>query len=74
MTRRIVKVRIVDVLLEPGDVLCMSEAARWEWTHQISAREHDVLGAVDGKDAVGDGVVLPRERRVSLTFRRLCDV
>eukprot|EP00242_Pyramimonas_sp_CCMP2087_P001395 CAMPEP_0198231558 /NCGR_PEP_ID=MMETSP1445-20131203/115266_1 /TAXON_ID=36898 /ORGANISM="Pyramimonas sp., Strain CCMP2087" /LENGTH=234 /DNA_ID=CAMNT_0043912181 /DNA_START=222 /DNA_END=923 /DNA_ORIENTATION=+ len=32
----------VDVRLEPGDVLFMHSAARYEWTHGIAARRKDV--------------------------------
>lgn len=51
--------RSVDVLLEPGGLLVMAGAARYEWRHGIAARKNDKW----------DGGTLARGRRVSLTFR-----
>jgi alkylated DNA repair dioxygenase AlkB len=47
------------VVLEPGSLLVMSGAARYDWTHEIPARTSDVIG----------GERRARGRRVSLTFR-----
>jgi alkylated DNA repair dioxygenase AlkB len=44
-------------MLAPGSVLVISGEARYDWLHQIRARKHDY------------GV--PRQRRVSLTFRNV---
>jgi alkylated DNA repair dioxygenase AlkB len=49
----------VDVPLEPGGLLVMRGPARYDWRHGIAAR---------GTDRVRDAVI-PRGRRVSLTFR-----
>lgn len=49
----------VDVLLEPGSLLVMAGPARYDWLHAIAARKSDRWA----------GAVLPRGRRVSLTFR-----
>jgi len=49
----------VDVLLEPGSLLVMSDQARYEWRHGIAARKSDVHA----------GRRVARGRRVSLTFR-----
>jgi len=51
----------VPILLEPGDVLCMHGPARYEWTHGIPARLSDEW----------EGRTLERERRVSITLRRM---
>ncbi|MFI5912094.1 alpha-ketoglutarate-dependent dioxygenase AlkB [Dactylosporangium sp. NPDC051541] len=48
-----------DVLLEVGSLFVLSGAARYDWRHGIAARKGDRW----------DGVVVPRGRRVSLTFR-----
>lgn len=49
------------VALEPGSLLVMQGAARYEWTHEIPARASDIV----------DGVKRMRGRRVSLTFRTM---
>ena len=51
----------VDVLLEPGDLLLIRDKARREWRHQINPRKRDQW----------KGRVIERERRVSLTFRKV---
>lgn len=51
--------RSVDILLEPGSLLVLSGAARYEWRHSIPGRKNDPW----------NGSTLPRSRRVSLTFR-----
>lgn len=51
----------VPVVLEPGSVLRLAGDARYVWRHSIAARRHDVL---DGRRRL-------RQRRVSLTFRRV---
>ena len=51
----------VEVLLQPGDLICLSGEARWAWTHGIPARTEDVW----------QGETLRRRRRVSITLRRL---
>jgi hypothetical protein len=52
----------VAVLLAAGDLLLLTGAARYAWTHRIDAAPADRLG---------DGQWQPRGSRVSLTFRRL---
>jgi alkylated DNA repair dioxygenase AlkB len=49
----------VPVSLLPGSLVVMSGPARYEWKHRIAARKSDRVG----------GQVIPRGRRVSLTFR-----
>jgi alkylated DNA repair dioxygenase AlkB len=51
----------IPVLLEPGSVAVLTGAARYDWMHAIPARKRDTFG----------GQVLPRNRRVSLTFRKV---
>ncbi|MCU0511065.1 MAG: alpha-ketoglutarate-dependent dioxygenase AlkB [Anaerolineae bacterium] len=47
--------------LAPGSLLVLTGEARYAWQHGIAARRRDVW----------QGVVIPRGRRVSLTFRRV---
>ncbi len=49
------------MLLEPRGLLVLSDAARYQWTHAIAPRKTDKF----------DGIVIPRGRRVSLTFRKV---
>jgi hypothetical protein len=53
--------------------LGMSGPARWEWTHEIAACDEDQWEVCD-EEGQTRTVALPRERRVSMTFRRLVDV
>lgn len=48
-----------ELLLEPGSLLRLSGKARYQWKHGIPARKTDTIA----------GTRLPRQRRVSLTFR-----
>lgn len=47
------------IVLEPRSALLLSGPARYEWTHEIPARQSDLIG----------GQKLARSRRLSLTFR-----
>jgi alkylated DNA repair dioxygenase AlkB len=49
------------LLLAPGSLLKLAGAARYEWRHSIAARKTDRY----------DGRILPRSRRVSITFRQV---
>ena len=49
------------LLLEPRSLLVLSGAARYDWTHGIAARQTDRL----------NGQIVRRNRRVSLTFRKV---
>lgn len=49
------------VLLGRRSLVLMKGAARYEWTHCIPARKKDKV----------DGRQIPRQRRVSLTFRKV---
>jgi alkylated DNA repair dioxygenase AlkB len=51
----------VPLLLEPGSLLVMAGAARYDWKHGIAARKSDIY----------DGATVVRGRRVSLTFRTI---
>lgn len=53
-----------EVWLENRSLVVLSGAARYEWMHAIPARKSDTL----------DGVKIARERRVSLTFRKIITV
>jgi alkylated DNA repair dioxygenase AlkB len=46
-------------LLERKSLLILKQCARYEWTHGIASRKYDLY----------DGYKMPRERRISLTFR-----
>lgn len=52
---------VASLLLEPGSLLVLAGASRYDWRHAIPARK---------TDKVGDQVRV-RGRRVSLTFRKL---
>jgi alkylated DNA repair dioxygenase AlkB len=49
------------LFLEPGSLLVLKESARYEWRHGIPSRKNDVW----------QGNKISRERRVSLTFRKV---
>lgn len=49
------------ILLEPKSILVLSGPARFEWKHGIANRKQDVL----------NGQKVLRERRVSITFRKM---
>jgi alkylated DNA repair dioxygenase AlkB len=51
----------VPLLLEPGSLLVMAGAARYDWKHGIAARKSDTY----------EGATIVRGRRVSLTFRTI---
>ncbi len=51
----------VHILLEPCSAVILKGVARYEWTHSIPARQKDVF----------EGTTFPRNRRISLTFRRV---
>jgi alkylated DNA repair dioxygenase AlkB len=53
----------VPIRLERRSAAVMAGAARREWTHEIPARKTDSV----------DGMVVPRGRRMSLTFRKVVD-
>ena len=50
-----------EVWLEPRSIVVLEDKARYEWLHGIAARKSDTW----------DGHRKPRERRVSLTFRKV---
>ena len=47
------------VFLEDGDMMSLTDSARWEWSHGINSRMTDLV----------NNKVVKRERRVSLTYR-----
>jgi len=51
----------LELLLEPNSLLIMSGEARYNWKHGIPARKSDKY----------QGKVLKRNRRISVTFRRV---
>lgn len=48
-----------EIYLKPRSLLLLSKDARYKWSHGIPARKSDNV----------NGIKLPRDRRVSLTFR-----
>jgi alkylated DNA repair dioxygenase AlkB len=52
-----------EILLEPGSALVLQDEARYLWKHGIARRRSDVIA----------GQVVPRGRRVSLTFRNVLE-
>ncbi len=51
----------VPILLEARSLLVLRGEARYQWTHGIAKRQQDTI----------DGQVIPRERRLSVTFRNV---
>jgi hypothetical protein len=59
--RRVSDGRRESMLLEPRSLLILEDEARYEWEHGIARRKSDRWA----------GAVLPRRRRLSVTFRML---
>ncbi len=55
------KEKHVPILLEPRSVLVLCGEARYEWMHGIAKRQQDSV----------NGTIIPRERRLSITFRNV---
>lgn len=51
----------VPVVLSGRSAVILNEASRYEWKHGIAGRKSDVI----------EGIRVPRNRRVSLTFRKV---
>ena len=51
------------VWLPARSLLLMQDEARFNWSHGIAPRKHDKV----------DGVLIPRQRRISLTLRQVSD-
>ena len=49
------------LLLEPRSAIILRDEARYQWTHAIPARKSDMI----------DGKRVARQRRISLTFRKV---
>ena len=60
-TYKLDKTKKYPVLLDPGSLVVLSDEARYNWLHEIP----------DRKSYMWDGVKYPRQRRVSLTFRKV---
>ena len=60
-THRLDKTQKYPVLLDPGSLIVLSDEARYNWFHEIPGRKSDMW----------DDVKYPRQRRVSLTFRKV---
>ena len=58
--------QIANVYLRPNSLVVMKGDARYKWTHSISERKHDLVLNSNQKYSV-----VPREKRISLTFRKL---
>ena len=50
-----------EIYLDPRSLIILSGEARYKWTHAIPARKSDTV----------NGIKIPRERRVSITFRKV---
>ena len=53
----------VPLLLEPCSLVVMQGESRYQWKHAIAPRKRDMI----------DGKVIERQRRVSLTLRKVID-
>jgi alkylated DNA repair dioxygenase AlkB len=51
----------IPVFLESRSIVVLQGESRYDWKHSIPARQKDVV----------NGIVFPRKRRVSLTFRKV---
>lgn len=60
-THKLDKTQKYSVLLDPGSLIVLSDQARYNWLHEIPIRKSDLW----------NGVRYPRQRRVSLTFRKV---
>jgi alkylated DNA repair protein alkB family protein 8 len=58
--------RFSRLYLRPNSLLVLKGDSRYNWAHMIAERKHDLV--IDGKHMP---VVKRRERRISLTFRKL---
>jgi alkylated DNA repair dioxygenase AlkB len=52
---------ILSAMLHPRSAIVLKGAGRYDWTHEIPARKSDMV----------NGVKMARERRISLTFRKI---
>jgi len=57
----VMELNTIPILLEPKSLVVLKDDARYKWTHSIPARKTDKF----------EGQVITRERRISLTFRRV---
>ena len=60
-TNKLDKTKRIPIWIEPRSLLIMKGEARYQWLHSIPARSQDEW----------EGVRHPRQRRVSLTFRKV---
>ncbi len=51
----------IPYFLEPRSIVALTNESRYEWKHAIPSRKKDLF----------QGVIFPRKRRVSLTFRKV---
>ncbi len=58
--------KIAKLYLEPNSLLVMKGDSRYNWTHCIPERKHDLV-----LNANQNYLVMPRGKRVSLTFRKI---
>lgn len=59
--------QVAKLVLKPNSLLILKGDSRYQWTHGIAERKHDLV-----KDkATGHVRVLKRAKRVSLTFRKI---
>jgi len=52
---------IVELYVEPNSLYIMSGESRYQWTHEMPSTKTDLV----------DGKRIPRERRISITFRHV---
>lgn len=53
--------QVVSTIIHPRSAIVLKGAGRYNWTHEIPARKSDRI----------DGIRVPRDRRISLTFRNV---
>ena len=53
--------KAVPIYLEPRSLIKLTGDARYKWTHQIDGKKTDKV----------NGKIVPRETRISITFRKV---
>lgn len=59
--------KISKILLNPNSLLVLKGQSRYKWSHSIPERKHDLVKSSDS----GQYLVLKRDFRISLTFRKV---
>ncbi|CAF0720566.1 unnamed protein product [Brachionus calyciflorus] len=58
--------KLVKILLKPNSLLILKRESRYKWNHSIPERKHDLI-----TNSNGQLIVEKRQKRISLTFRKV---